>query len=731
MTFLRIPAVIILVSLLTLTTFSSPSSAQGVPATDDAACGPGERQAEAARRWETRLEQLPSGDGGGIPAIDDLSSVRGGDPWETLVSWTTPLFEPPEGRPGEIYYDVRYGYEPVTAANWDFCNEYGGLLPDVMLAIPGGFKLDLVVGPWQQYGGPVATCDKIHMRAYLTAEYDPCGAIAPVSRGIPGQKINFYIYRGQNTQGQLVDQNADPVYTTRPCGKAEWVSGDLTDTYYQQGGEWFTCKVVWKGSTVDFWNGMAVNSPTLVDTAKQHCFEGYMSSPYPDQWNNEGGELVFMGGDFEFDFLYPMGAVGDDDVRIEISIPMTIPPFQGSNPAVQGDPMVAFQLEQIAGPELPHFHQNVATTVDYPEDALHPRQPLGESSLRAYHYNEDQQIWEQLEQEITTLDRVEHALFFPITELGLYALAAETDQDEDGLGDFEETVYGTDPFEDDSDGDGISDGDEVWVTNANPLDPLKLYGWDQHFTGEGFDPGEEYFLGARIVAGEEQSPVSNWSYLHTYGGGYNCPDGVLHEFELANDYSVGVGFDGEYLWVAAGEQQTGQCEFYIYDIYGNLIDTVPQGGGAIGWGHRDMAHDGTHMFASYSSLIDGFLDPATFSGSFPGPLNPNRAMAYDGTYFYTCGFGEHLYRIEWDGVFGSTPDIVDLGGPWNAAYGLAYDYAQNCLWMTTADYTGIVYKISLDGYLIEECPLGPGYELLGGCTMVKSDDFGYAFVSLA
>ena len=48
----------------------------------------------------------------------------------------------------------------------------------------------------------------------------------------------------------------------------------------------------------------------------------------------------------------------------------------------------------------------------------------------------------------------------------------EVDTDGDGLSDFDEVyVYGTDPLNPDTDGDGCSDGDEVLVFGTDPLDP--------------------------------------------------------------------------------------------------------------------------------------------------------------------------------------------------------------------------------------------------------------------
>ena len=45
------------------------------------------------------------------------------------------------------------------------------------------------------------------------------------------------------------------------------------------------------------------------------------------------------------------------------------------------------------------------------------------------------------------------------------------DSDKDGLSDEEEESYGTDPFEPDSDGDGLFDREEVKVWHTNPLNP--------------------------------------------------------------------------------------------------------------------------------------------------------------------------------------------------------------------------------------------------------------------
>ncbi|MCK4305660.1 MAG: hypothetical protein KAY24_15590, partial [Candidatus Eisenbacteria sp.] len=209
---------------------------------------------------------------------------------------------------------------------------------------------------------------------------------------------------------------------------------------------------------------------------------------------------------------------------------------------------------------------------------------------------------------------------------------------------------------------------------------------------------------------------------------------IVYEIDLdlatgGDQHCVGVGFDGQHFWVSAGDGTTGQCTFYIIDECGHLITSVPQGAGATGWGHRDLTYDGTHMFGSHCVLVDGYDNNYAYAGSFTGCLNVNRALAHDGTHFYTCGFGENLVRMTWDGVWGSSAICENLGPAIAGAYGLAYDKYANCLWITTADYSGDLYQYSLDGTLINTYTTLPEYEIHGGCTMAETR-FGYVLVVL-
>ena len=57
----------------------------------------------------------------------------------------------------------------------------------------------------------------------------------------------------------------------------------------------------------------------------------------------------------------------------------------------------------------------------------------------------------------------------------LFVTGTGPDTDGDGLSDGEEVkLYGTDPLDSDSDGDGLSDGDELDVVATDPLNPTAM-----------------------------------------------------------------------------------------------------------------------------------------------------------------------------------------------------------------------------------------------------------------
>jgi hypothetical protein len=93
----------------------------------------------------------------------------------------------------------------------------------------------------------------------------------------------------------------------------------------------------------------------------------------------------------------------------------------------------------------------------------------------------------------------------------------DPDSDGDGLTDLDEIdIHGTDPLDPDTDGDGLSDGDEVNVHGTNPLDP--------DTDGGGVDDGTEVTRGTDPLDASDDLPT----IIDTDGDGIpdgedNCP----------------------------------------------------------------------------------------------------------------------------------------------------------------------------------------------------------------
>jgi len=237
------------------------------------------------------------------------------------------------------------------------------------------------------------------------------------------------------------------------------------------------------------------------------------------------------------------------------------------------------------------------------------------------------------------------------------------------------------------------------------------------------------FASAAYATNNDVAPLSvPWS------GGYADDPVQVGYFPVPDTYSVGYGWDGTYCWVAAGDQSGPPCKFYLFDEYGNQVDVGGQGGGASGWGHRDLAWDGQHMFGSFSNLVGGHTYGGStifiYDGYFIGaPINPNRALAFDGQYFYSGGFSTNLYRMEWNGVWGSASVVTDLGGPYSGTYGLAYDCWQDCLWCTTASSTGEIYQFDTTGFPLNVY-VDPAHPTFGGCEMTNTVQYGFVLGAL-
>ena len=131
----------------------------------------------------------------------------------------------------------------------------------------------------------------------------------------------------------------------------------------------------------------------------------------------------------------------------------------------------------------------------------------------------------------------------------LTLLACNPDTDEDGLTRSEEKELGTDPDQADSDGDGLSDGDEV---NEHQTDPLQ-----SDTDGDSYSDSEE------IDAGSDPSNGFEWP-----AGEGNWPD---FSDEAAADGVVGTGWSIEDQIPDFAMTDQFEQPFHLYQYYGFVI----------------------------------------------------------------------------------------------------------------------------------------------------------------
>ncbi|UCG93340.1 MAG: T9SS type A sorting domain-containing protein [candidate division WOR-3 bacterium] len=145
---------------------------------------------------------------------------------------------------------------------------------------------------------------------------------------------------------------------------------------------------------------------------------------------------------------------------------------------------------------------------------------------------------------------------------------------------------------------------------------------------------------------------------------------------------LGVEFDGTYFYVTGDANFGYPKKVYVIDTTGTLIWTLDQPAHCTNWGWRDLAWDGTYagpdridtLFASDDPNVDKFgIDLATgtlnYYGSYPGPVNPNRALAWDrdGAWFFTANLMSPCYKFS-----KTNPNIESVANSY-FIYGSAYD----------------------------------------------------------
>lgn len=198
---------------------------------------------------------------------------------------------------------------------------------------------------------------------------------------------------------------------------------------------------------------------------------------------------------------------------------------------------------------------------------------------------------------------------------------------------------------------------------------------------------------------------------------------------------LGIEYAQGFWWATGGNSGADPNKFYKFNPDGTLAATYDQPGNT-GWGWRDLAFDGTYLYAGDDSgAVIKQIDPAT--GAPTGttitcPTTPCRALAYDPAtdHFWTANFSSSIWEFSRAGtivntfantlaIYGMAWDDMSTGGPYLWAW--SQDGA-NC----TTGFCGRATQINpvtgaATGVVFDGVPYSPGtQELAGGATIVPN-----------
>jgi hypothetical protein len=187
---------------------------------------------------------------------------------------------------------------------------------------------------------------------------------------------------------------------------------------------------------------------------------------------------------------------------------------------------------------------------------------------------------------------------------------------------------------------------------------------------------------------------------------------------------LGIEFDGAFFWMTGGLSYP-QNKLYKFDVNGNLIASYDQPTTSY-WGWRDLAFDGTYLYASDESGFIEQIDRSTGAVTgikIPGPLSPNRALAYDPAtdHFWTADWSSEIFEIDRTGA------IIHHYANTLSAYGFAWDSLTAeapMLWVWSQDGASYCLASQFDpvngvftGVTHEGIVVDPGQAAGGACFM--------------
>jgi len=212
------------------------------------------------------------------------------------------------------------------------------------------------------------------------------------------------------------------------------------------------------------------------------------------------------------------------------------------------------------------------------------------------------------------------------------------------------------------------------------------------------------------------------------------------DLEVATGDNLQLGVDAAwgFYWITsrddigAGGSGPGPA-IYQYDLLGNLVASYDQVTNSPTWGQRDLAADEANNLlyagAENGELAEYAYDPSTQSiawvQTYTIPVGQTvRALARnpaDG-HFFTASFSSSVYEFDLAGtIYNNWPN------PGTAAYGMAWDTANNTLWMCGQDDNGSGNLVHLSEYdpvtMAFTCREFWGYDNAGFANIAGGCDF--------
>ncbi len=193
---------------------------------------------------------------------------------------------------------------------------------------------------------------------------------------------------------------------------------------------------------------------------------------------------------------------------------------------------------------------------------------------------------------------------------------------------------------------------------------------------------------------------------------------------------LGIEYADGFFYATGAGSDADPNYIYKLDTDGNLIQSWEQDSSITGWGLRDLAYDGTYLYAGNETSFVR-INPATgeqtilftFTSANFGGVTCIRALAYvPGEGFYTKSFSSAIVKFD---TAGNVLEVIASPGA-DAAYGMSYDPVSGTLW--AFDQSGIYSTTFIEIDPTAGTLTGNTYNvpLVGGCSTQMAGGSAYS-----